>query len=93
MLDNNAYDADALEVRRDEWIDVWDDVLNMGVFIVGDWSSDSHRGITNGKLATYLYAEDRTFDSLISLLSLEGFFQKMQKREHGLRGLKRMYGV
>lgn len=65
VLDNNAYDADALEVRRDEWIDVWDDLLNMGLFIVGDWSSDAHRGVTNGKPATFIYAEDDTLDSLM----------------------------
>ncbi len=63
VLSNNAYDADALEVRRDEWIDVWDDLLNGGLFIVGDWSSDAHRGVTNGKPATYLYAQDDTFES------------------------------
>jgi len=65
VLDNNAYDADALEVRRDTWIDVWDDLLTMGLFITGDWSSDSHRGVTNGKPATYIYAQDDTLDSLM----------------------------
>src|SRR5918993_3306972 len=48
--------ADFLEVRDQPWIDAWDDILQQGALLLGNWSSDTHSGLSSGKAATYIYA-------------------------------------
>jgi hypothetical protein len=60
--------ADFLEVREQSWADAWDAILQQGVQILGNWSSDTHTGLSAGKAATYLYAPALDFDELIHSL-------------------------
>jgi hypothetical protein len=60
--------ADFLEVRDQPWVDVWDAILQQGVQILGNWSSDTHTGLSAGKAATYLYAPAFDFDKFVQSL-------------------------
>ena len=60
--------ADFMEVRDQPWIDAWDAILQQGVQILGNWSSDTHSGLSAGKSATYIYAPALDFDKLIQSL-------------------------
>lgn len=60
--------ADFLEVREQPWIDVWDAILQQKVVILGNWSSDTHSGLSAGRAATYIYAPALDFNELIHSL-------------------------
>ncbi len=60
--------ADFLEVRDQPWIDAWDDILQQGALLLGNWSSDTHSGLSSGKAATYIYAPALDFNELIHSL-------------------------
>ena len=60
--------ADFLEVRDQPWIDAWDAILQQGALILGNWSSDTHSGLSAGKAATYIYAPAFDFNELIHSL-------------------------
>src|SRR5215211_1939207 len=60
--------ADFLEVRDQPWIDVWDAILQQGAILLGNWSSDTHSGLSAGKAATYIYAPALSFNDLIHSL-------------------------
>lgn len=57
--------ADFLEVREQPWIDAWDAILQQKVPILGNWSSDTHSGLSAGRSATYIYAPALDFNELI----------------------------
>ncbi|HEY6071969.1 MAG TPA: hypothetical protein VIV15_00910, partial [Anaerolineales bacterium] len=50
------------------WIDAWDAILQQGVVLLGNWSSDTHSGLGTGRPATYIYAPALDFDKLIQSL-------------------------
>jgi len=60
--------ADFLEVRDQPWADAWDAILQQGVQILGNWSSDTHTGISTGRAATYVFAPALDFDELVQSL-------------------------
>ena len=60
--------ADFLEVRDQPWIDAWDAILQQGAPLLGNWSSDTHSGLSSGKAATYIYAPALDFNELIHSL-------------------------
>ena len=60
--------ADFLEVRDQPWIDAWDDILQQGALLLGNWSSDTHSGLSAGKAATYVYAPALDFNELVHSL-------------------------
>ena len=60
--------ADFLEVRDQPWIDAWDAILQQGVILLGNWSSDTHSGLTSSKAATYIYAPALDFNELVHSL-------------------------
>lgn len=60
--------ADFLEVRDQPWIDAWDAILQQGALLLGNWSSDTHSGLSAGKAATYIYAPALDFNELIHSL-------------------------
>src|SRR5215211_558508 len=64
-IDGKGLDADFLEVRDQPWINAWDAILQQGYQILGNWSSDSHSGLSVGKSATYIYAPALDFNELI----------------------------
>ncbi|MCX7622254.1 MAG: hypothetical protein N2Z82_00640, partial [Thermomicrobium sp.] len=68
ILDNRAYDADFLEVRKPEWTTVWDELLVRGVHILGAWGTDSHEVIDSGNPATYVFARGLTREELVRAL-------------------------
>jgi hypothetical protein len=61
-------EADFLEVRDQPWLDAWDDILQQGAIILGNWSSDTHSGLSSGRSATYIYAPALDFNELIHSL-------------------------
>src|SRR5215212_11236178 len=67
-INGQGLGADFLEVRKQAWIDAWDAILQQGVQILGNWSSDTHTGESAGKAATYVYAPALDFDKLIQSL-------------------------
>ena len=60
--------ADFLEVRDQPWIDAWDAILQQGALLLGNWSSDTHSGLSSGKAATYIYAPALDFNDLVHSL-------------------------
>src|SRR6266508_3359093 len=67
-INSQGLGADFLEVREQSWIDTWDAILQQGVQILGNWSSDTHTGESAGKAATYIYAPAFDFDEFIHSL-------------------------
>ncbi len=65
VIQNKGMGSDFMEVREQTWADTWDAVLNQGVIILGQWSSDTHTAGFSGKPATYIYAPLHDFDALI----------------------------
>jgi hypothetical protein len=60
--------ADFIEVRDQAWIDAWDAILQQGALLIGNWSSDTHTGLSAGKAATYIYAPALDFNELMHSL-------------------------
>ena len=65
VIDTQAHGADFVEVKEQDWIDTWDTLMQQGVLILGQWSSDTHNSSFEGRPATYIYAEALTFDALV----------------------------
>src|SRR5215217_4714658 len=64
-INGQGLGADFLEVREQAWIDAWDAILQQGVQILGNWSSDTHAGESAGKAATYIYVPAFDFDEFV----------------------------
>src|SRR6476661_3627267 len=69
-IDNQAYGADFMEVpRHQEWIDIWDNILNQGVQLLGTGSTDKHTAsYSSASDSTNIYAPALDFDLLIRSL-------------------------
>jgi hypothetical protein len=69
-IDNQGYGADFMEVpRHQEWIDIWDTILNQGVQILGTGSTDKHTAsYSSASDSTNIYAPALDFDLLIRSL-------------------------
>jgi hypothetical protein len=67
---NQAYGADLMEVpRHQEWIDIWDNILNQGVQVLGTGSTDKHTAsYSSSSDSTYIYAPALDFDLLVRSL-------------------------
>jgi len=68
VLDNRAYGADFIEVRKPEWAALWDELLLRDVSLLGSWGTDSHELIDRGNPATFVWAETRTLDGIVRAL-------------------------
>lgn len=68
ILENQAYGADFLEVRKPEWAAVWDELLLQGVSILGSWGTDSHEVIDRRNPATVVFTSGLTLDSIVRAL-------------------------
>src|SRR6185503_12116121 len=69
-VDNQAYGADFMEVpRHQEWINIWDTILNQGFQILGSGSTDKHTAsYSSSSDSTNIYAPALEFDALIRSL-------------------------
>uniref|UniRef100_A0A7C1X4D6 Uncharacterized protein n=1 Tax=Thermomicrobium roseum TaxID=500 RepID=A0A7C1X4D6_THERO len=68
ILENQAYGADFLEVRKPEWAAVWDELLLQGVSILGSWGADSHELLDRRNPATVVFTSGLTLDSIVHAL-------------------------
>jgi len=63
---NNAYGADVMEVRFQNMIDDWDQLLTKGVDLPGTWSTDNHNGTWSaGSQATWIQAPSISLNDLM----------------------------
>ena len=68
ILENDAYGADFIEVRKPEWTTVWDELLQRGIPILGSFGTDSHELIDRGNPATFVYAPSLRLDTIVRAL-------------------------
>ncbi len=65
-VDNQAFNAEIMEVRREVHIDLWDDILMQDVQVLGAANTDSHAAsYSDGSNATYIYSSALNFDLLL----------------------------
>ena len=60
-----AHGADVVETREEDHVEAWEEILEQGVVLLGQWSSDSHTGSFGTRPASYLYAPTRTVPALL----------------------------
>ncbi len=60
-----AHGADVVETREEDHAEAWEEVLERGVVLLGQWSSDSHTGSLGARPASFLYAPMRTVPALL----------------------------
>ncbi len=68
-VDNQAFNAEIMEVRREVHIDLWDDILMQDVQVLGAANTDKHAAsYSGGSNATYIYSSALDFDLLLRSL-------------------------
>ena len=68
-VNNQAYGAELMEVKDEEHIDIWDDILIQDVQVLGAATTDKHTASYSGSSkATYVYASALDFDLLLRSL-------------------------
>jgi hypothetical protein len=60
-----AHGADVVETREEDHVEAWEEILEQGVVLLGQWSSDSHTGSLGTRPASFLYAPMRTLPALL----------------------------
>ncbi|MDX6644744.1 MAG: endoglucanase [Miltoncostaeaceae bacterium] len=66
LIANDAFGADAIEVRFQNMIDDWDALLSKGLVLTGSWATDNHNGRWSGQSqATFIQAPTLGFDDLM----------------------------
>ncbi len=66
LIDNDAFGADAIEVRFQNMIDDWDALLSKGYYVSGSWATDNHLGRWSaGSQATYIQSPSLAFNDLM----------------------------
>ncbi len=68
VLATRAFGADLIEIRKAEWVEIWDALLNQGVQILGAGSTDLHKLFSTSSYATHIYAPMLNFDTLMRSL-------------------------
>ncbi len=68
-VNNQAYGAEIMEVKDEEHMDIWDDILMQDVQVLGAATTDKHTASYSGSSkATYIYSSALDFDLLLRAL-------------------------